>query len=135
MDHGERLRIMNDHHIMGFQVIANGVLPNYLFINLHFPIAQVDIIPLEGIVHLLGNAEEIGRSVNDSPSCFNTQAVHEKAHGRKEFRHSSAIVGGINVNHMKPLQRFGLFQDPLDDLSSHEGFIIFQLNNTGLSHG
>jgi len=128
LDHGQRLRIVDDDQVVGLQVVPDGVFVNDLFVDLHLPVAQVDRVPLEGVVHLLGNAEKIRRSLDDPPPGLDPHAVHEKAHGGKELRHPAPVIGRVDVYHMKVLKRFGLIVNPSDRLRPYKLFVVLQPN-------
>ena len=77
MNHRKRLGVMDDHHIVILQVISYRIILDDGLIDFYLTVAQINLRTLEGVVHLLGDAEEIGRPVDDSPVGLDTQIVHQ----------------------------------------------------------
>jgi len=69
---------MDDHHIMILQVVSYRIIMDDGLIDFYLTVAQIDLTALEGVVHLLGDAEEIGRPVDDPPVGLDAQIVHQQ---------------------------------------------------------
>jgi hypothetical protein len=93
VNHRKRLRIVDDDQIVTVQVISDRVFIDDFFVNPHFSMAQVDLPTLQGIVHLLGDAEEISCPLNHPPACPNPYTVHEESEGGQKLRYPAAIIG------------------------------------------
>ena len=104
------------------------------FVDLHLTVAQVDLPPLEGVVHLLGDAEKIGRPMDDPPAGLDARAVHQQRQGSQQLCHATAGIGRIDVDHMEMPERFGFLSDPLNLSGSHELLIVFQLHKLLRTH-
>jgi hypothetical protein len=47
---------------------------------------------------------------NHPSTGFDTDAVHQNGHGPQKLRHPAPVVGEVDIDHVKILQGFGLFQ-------------------------
>jgi hypothetical protein len=128
LDHGEGLRIMNDDEIV-VKMVSDGVLTDHIFVDLPFLARHMEIPPLEPVVHLLGDAEEVGGALDDAPPGFDSDRVEQDGKRTEEFGYPTPVVGGVYVGHMQVLQRFGLFQDSVYRLGTDKRFIIFKSND------
>ena len=70
---------MDDHHIVILHVVPYRIIiiTDDGLIDSYFTFAQINLCSLEGVVHLLGDAEEIGWPMDDSPVGLDTQIVHQ----------------------------------------------------------
>jgi hypothetical protein len=112
-DHRKRLQIVDDHDIVG-EVVPDDVLVDHLFVDPLFPVGEVDLAALEGIVHLLRDAEKIGRPLDHPPAGLDSKAVHEQRLGGQEFRDAASVIRRIDVSDVKIPERFRFLQDSFD---------------------
>ena len=125
-DHGEGLGIVDDDHVVAVQVVSNGIFMDDALVDILFQVAQVDLFPLEGVVHFFGYAEKIRRSLNDPPPGLDPRAVHEKGQGAQELRHPAPVVGGVYMGDMQMPEGVRFPLDAFDCLRSDQRFIVFE---------
>lgn len=61
-EHRKRLWVVDDNNVV-VNMIADGVLENNFLVNFHLQFGKINIRALKGIMHLLRDAEEIGRTL------------------------------------------------------------------------
>ena len=86
LDQRQWLRVVHDDKIVPDK-IAQAVFVNYLLKDFLFDAGKIDLGPLQRIVHLLGDREEIRRALNDPPFGLQLEAVHEQRYRRKHLGH------------------------------------------------
>jgi hypothetical protein len=77
-------------------------------------------VPLEGVVHRLGDVEELVPPVHDEPVGLEAHVVHEGDGAVEDLRHPAAEAGGVDVRDALALERLGQRSDlghqvPRDD--------------------
>ncbi len=124
-DDRQGLRVVDDHQIM-VKMHANGVLEHHLFINVPLHVGEKELVALQGVVHPLGDVEEVGPALNDAPSGGNAGCVHEQGERGQEFRHAAAIVGGVDIDDVHAAQARCLGEDALHRGITDEGAVVLQ---------
>src|SRR6516165_7616908 len=77
-DERQRLRIVDDHEVV-VEMHPHGVLEHDLLVDLALELAQIDLAALERVVHLFGDAEEVGTTLDHPPAGPNPGGVHQQS--------------------------------------------------------
>lgn len=92
LDERQGLRIVDDDKVV-IQLIPEGILVNDVFVDLGLQVREADRGPLQGVVHLLGDAEEVGRTVDSTPAGADSHAAHQQSQRGEQFGDAAAIEG------------------------------------------
>ncbi len=105
------LWVVNDYHIMT-QVCKLGKLLIGTAVQIKFLLRKGHLlIPLKGVVKLLGHFKEFRRAVKDAPVSPHTDIIHQKNQIVEDFRHTAAEGGSVHVHHSGTGQFLRLFPD------------------------
>lgn len=118
---------MNDDEVM-IEVHANRILVNALLVNSLLLFREIDLVALERIVHLLGDAEEVGPALQHALSHPDAQAVHQERQRGQKFGNATAIVGGIDVDDVQVAGALGLCLDARDRLLVNIRLVVLDLD-------
>lgn len=123
VDQRKRLGIVNYHQVV-VEMVADGVIEIHLLVQLQLLFGRDQLPALEGVVHLLGNGEEIGGAVDNPPAGLDSQPVHKQRPGGHDLGHPAAGVSGVHVHEVEVFQRLRLLLDPLHRLLPDERLIV-----------
>ena len=124
-DKRQGLRVVDDHQIM-VEMHAGRVLEHDLLIDVPLQVGEIDLVALKRVVHLLGDAEEVGPALNHAPSGRYAGCVHQQGERRQDLRHAAAVVGGIDIDDVQVAQGRRLGEDPLHRLRADQALEVLE---------
>ena len=89
--------------------------------------SPLDLGPLEGVVHGLGDGEELVAAVHDLPVGVEADAAQERDVGGQELGDTSAVRRGVEVEDPLSGQWAGELADPLDGVGSDDVGVVVEL--------
>jgi hypothetical protein len=122
-DERQRLRVVHDHDVM-VDMVAHRVLIADLLVYLHLEVGELDIGSLQGVVHLLGDAEEFRSALNHPPAGLDANGIHQQRQRRQNFRDAAAVIGRVYVDDVHVAEAPRLLDDALDSLRSDQRLVV-----------
>ena len=117
-----------------FKKIANAVLVNDLLDNFLFDAGQIDLTSLQGVVHFLGDGEEISRALDHAPFSAKAETIHEQGERGNHLGHAAAVISRIEIHHAQTLELPCLLANAFHVFASDERLVIFDLRDAVTRH-
>ena len=123
LDERQRLRVVHDHHVM-IEMQARRVFERHLLVDLHLQVGEIDVAALQGVVHFLGDAEEVRAAFDHAPAGPDAGGVHQQRQRGQQLGDAAAVIGRIDVDDVHVVQRLHLLEQPLDRLGADQRLIV-----------
>ena len=122
---GGRLRVVDDHEVVVVREAAHvhEVVPlEHRLVG----VAQRARVPLERVVHLLGDVEELVAAEHDLPVGLQAGVVHQGDEAVEDLRDAPAEAGGVDVQHPLALEGPGQRPDVGHQVAGHDAVVVGQ---------
>src|SRR5215510_2171378 len=124
-NHRQRLWVVDDDEVVTIQIVSDRVLVHYIFVDAHLQLTEIQFFSLKRVVHLLGYAEEVGRTLNRPPSRLDSHTAHQQSERIQQLGYASAVVGGVHVRNMNAFERLSLLANALDGSLADQRRVVF----------
>ncbi len=117
------LRVVHDHEVPVARKDA-GVRLQGRQVEAAVAGRQVDVHPLQAVVQLLGEVEEVVASGEDVPLGFQSQPALERNERGKQLGHTAPVGRRIDMEHSGAPERSGQLLDRADRLLTYQAGVV-----------